>query len=108
MNSIINLISFSKERKYSRIANLNPLFPYLKSIHPTDFEQYLSRILKIRRQKTLNHTQIQGNDTNQKTTDSRLIMNRHKSLPKDQGGPVKPSPLNFTPNPLSILVVAGG
>ncbi len=27
---------------YERIANSNPIFPYLKSIHPTDFEQHLS------------------------------------------------------------------
>ena len=91
-----------------RIANSNALFPLRKTIHPNHSGQYLSRILKIRRQKTLNHAQIQSNSAIQKTTDSRFIMSRHKSLPKDQGGPVKPSPLRFTPNPLSILVVAGG
>jgi len=35
------LLSLSKYLG-ERIANLNPLFPYLKTIHPTDFEQYIS------------------------------------------------------------------
>ena len=41
-----------------RIANSNPLFPFLKTIHPTDFEQYLSHSQKTAIRKTRNQAQI--------------------------------------------------
>ena len=91
-----------------RIANSNVLFPLRKTIHPNHSGQYLSRILTIRRQKTLIHAQIQGNSTIQKTTNSRLIRIGTNPLQKDHGGPVKPSPCRFTPKPRTIFVVAGG
>ena len=73
------------KRKISqRIANSNPLFPYLKSIHPTDFEQYISHSQKTAIRKTRNRTQIQGNFTIQKTADSRLIRIGTIPLPKDR------------------------
>ena len=52
------IVFISIPQKHQRIANSNALFPYFKSIHPNHSGQYLSRILKIRRQKTLNHAQI--------------------------------------------------
>ena len=75
-----------------RIANLNTFFPYLKSIRPTDFEQYIFISQQIALRKTLAHTRIQSNFTVQKTIDSRLIRIGTIPLPKDHGGPVKPTP----------------
>ena len=91
-----------------RIANLNPLFPYLKSIHSSRLKQYLSHTPNLTTRKTLKYAPNQGNSTNQKTTNSRSTWISSYLQEKDHGGPVKPNPCRFTPNPRKIFVVAGG
>ena len=46
----------AKKENIERIANLNPLFPYLKSIHSSQFKQVLLQKENLRGRKTLNHT----------------------------------------------------
>ena len=54
-----------------RIADLNVIFTYLKSIHPNHFRQDILQKENPNERKTLNHTQIQGNFTIPETSNSR-------------------------------------
>jgi len=90
-------------------SKFEALFPYLKSIHPRHFEQSISSPHQnYRYSPPPKSPKFRSLPPYPKTTDSRIVRSEQFPYKKNNGGHVHPTPLRFTPNPLSILVVAGG